>query len=254
MILEPGTKLGPYQILNSLGAGGMGEVYKACDTRLDRTVAIKVCNRQFSERFEREARAVAALNHPHICSLYDVGSNFLVMEYIEGSSLKGPLPRDRALKYATQICDALDAAHKKGIVHRDLKPANILVTNSGIKLLDFGLAKQSRGSAAVDADAETIALTQANTILGTLQYMAPEQLEGKDTDARSDIFAFGAVLYEMLTGKPAFAGQSRASIIAAILERDPPSVADVAPAALDLVLRRCLGKDRDAPVGNPPTG
>src|SRR5579871_3188170 len=211
MSLEPGTKLGPYEILKRLGAGGMGEVYKARDTRLDRTVAIKVCNRQFSERFEREARAVAALNHPHVCALYDVGSNFLVMEYIEGLPLKGPLPLDRALKYATQICDALDAADKKGIVHRDLKPANILVTNSGIKLLDFGLAKLSRGrAAAVDAATETIALTQANTILGTLQYMAPEQLEGKDADARSDIFAFGAVLYEMLTGKPAFAGQSRA--------------------------------------------
>src|SRR5262249_23250560 len=162
----------------------------------------------------------------------------LVMEYIDGAPLKGPLPLDRALQYAAQVCDALDAAHRKNIVHRDLKPANILVTKSGVKLLDFGLAK-IKASRTADGNTETIALTQANPILGTLQYMAPEQLEGKEADARSDIFAFGAVLYEMLTGKHAFEGKSQASLIAAILEREPPSVADVAPAALDRLTRRC---------------
>ena len=245
MSLESGTKLGPYEILEPLGVGGMGEVYKARDTRLNRIVAIKISSAKFSERFEREARAVAAaLNHPHICALYDVGPNYLVMEYIEGKPLKGPLPLDRALKYGTQICDALEAALKKGIVHRDLKPANVLVSRSGIKLLDFGLAKQSCDPP-VDAATETLALTKTNTILGTLQYMAPEQLEGKNADARSDIFAFGAVLYEMLTGKRAFTGQSQASLIAAILERDPPSVAGVAPPLVDCMLRRCLAKDPD---------
>jgi Tol biopolymer transport system component/predicted Ser/Thr protein kinase len=242
MILDPGARLGPYEILAPLGAGGMGEVWKARDTRLDRIVAVKVSAEQFSERFEREARVVAALNHPHICTLHDVGPNYLVMEYIEGQTLKGPLPLPLALKYAVQICDALRAAHKQGIVHRDLKPANILVTKAGVKLLDFGLAKMKQ-SHAIDGNTETIALTQAHTILGTLQYMAPEQLEGKDADGRSDIFAFGAVLYEMLTGRRAFEGKSQASLIAAILERDPPSIVDVAPAALDRLLRRCVAKD-----------
>jgi Tol biopolymer transport system component/tRNA A-37 threonylcarbamoyl transferase component Bud32 len=248
MSLDRGTKLGPHEILEPIGAGGMGEVYKARDTRLNRFVAVKISAAQFSERFEREARAVAALNHPHICTLYDVGPNYLVMEYIEGQPLLGPLPLHQVLQYAVQICDALDAAHRKGITHRDLKPANILVTRTGIKLLDFGLAKLSpdgapSGPRAVNVATETIALTQANTILGTLQYIAPEQLEGKDADARSDIFAFGAVLYEMLTGKRAFTGQSRASVIAAILERDPPSLAGAAPARLDRLLRRCLAKN-----------
>lgn len=242
MTVVVGSKLGPYEILAPIGAGGMGEVWKARDTRLNRIVAVKVCAEQFGERFEREARAVAALNHPHICTLYDVGPNYLVMEYIEGRTLKGPLPLAETLKYAAQICDALDAAHKQGIVHRDLKPANILVTRSGVKLLDFGLAKVKPNRVADDST-ETIALTQANTILGTLQYMAPEQLEGKEADARSDIFAFGCVLYEMLTGRHAFEGKSQASLIAAILERDPPSIADSAPPALDRVLGRCLAKD-----------
>src|SRR2546426_2425360 len=178
MAIAPGTCLGPYEIVSHIGAGGMGEVWKARYTRLDRTVAIKVASEKFSERFEREARAVAALNHPHICTLHDVGPNYLVMEYIEGPPLRGPLPLDQALTYAAQICDALDTAHKKGIVHRDLKPGNILVTKAGVKLLDFGLAKISPAAAA-DA-AQTAPLTQDGMVMGTLQYMSPEQLEGKD--------------------------------------------------------------------------
>src|SRR5438445_10875059 len=213
MPLTPGMRLGPYEILAPIGAGGMGEVYKARDTRLDRIVAIKVSNGQFSERFEREARAVAALNHPHICQLYDVGPNYLVIEFVEGTPLQGPLPLKEAVEYAGQILDALDAAHSKGITHRDLKPANILVTKQGIKLLDFGLAKQS-AALAKDGATLTQALTSQGQIIGTLQYMAPEQLQGKETDARSDLFAFGCVLYEMLTGKRAFAGDSAASVIA----------------------------------------
>src|SRR5262245_13418685 len=194
MPLSLGTRLGPYEIVSRIGAGGMGEVYQARDTRLNRTVAIKTSTAQFSERFEREAHAIAALNHPHICSLYDVGPDYLVMEYVDGRPLAGPMPLDRALALAGQILDALDAAHRKGIVHRDLKPANILVTGSGIKLLDFGLAKTTMDVAAGMATA-SIPLTGAGTILGTLQYMSPEQLEGREADARSDIFAFGLVLY-----------------------------------------------------------
>ena len=240
MSLATGTRLGPYEILAPVGAGGMGEVYKARDTRLDRIVAIKVAKEQFTERFEREARAVAALNHPHICQLYDVGPNYLVMELVEGAPLKGPLPLDKAIEYAGQILDALDAAHKKGITHRDLKPANILVTKQGIKLLDFGLAKQTAPLQETDV---TRALTGQGQILGTLQYMSPEQLQGKEVDARSDLFSFGCVLYELLTGKRAFGGESPASLIAAILERPAPSIAAVAPPALDRVLQRCLAKD-----------
>src|SRR5215475_14377621 len=221
----------------------MGEVWKARDTRLDRIVAIKTSSEQFSERFEREARAVAALNHPHICQLYDVGANYLVMEYIEGQPLRIPLPLDQALKYGAQICDALDAAHRKGIVHRDLKPANILVTKTGVKLLDFGLA---RIGPAVTADDDTEGgLTSKGQILGTLHYMSPEQLHGEKADSRSDIFSFGLVLYEALTGKRAFDGSSLASVIAAILEREAPSLAGVAPAILEKVVRRCLAKDPD---------
>src|SRR5262249_17157884 len=193
---------GPYEILTPAGAGGMGEVYRARDTRLDRTVAVKISAVEFSERFEREARAVAALNHPHICTLHDVGPNYLVMEYVEGAPLKGPLPVDQALRLAAQIADALDAAHRKAIVHRDLKPSNVLVTKSGVKLLDFGLAKSQLK--AVSDETLTKALTGEGTIVGTLQYMSPEQLQGKEADSRSDIFAFGLVLYEMLTGTPAF--------------------------------------------------
>jgi eukaryotic-like serine/threonine-protein kinase len=242
MRLTAGTRLGPYEILTLLGAGGMGEVYKARDTRLDRIVAVKVSKTEFSERFEREARSVAALNDSNICQLYDVGPNFLVMEYIEGTPLKGPLPLDLALKYAVHICEALDAAHKKSITHRDLKPANILVTKSGIKLLDFGLAKQSEPLQETDA---TQALTQQGAIVGTLNYMSPEQLQSKRADARSDIFSFGLVLYEMLIGKSPFEGSSPASVIAAIMERPAPSIAGVAPRAVDRVLKKCLAKDPD---------
>ena len=188
----------------------MGEVYRATDTRLQRDVAIKVSAARFSERFEREARVIASLNHPHICHLYDVGPNYLVMEFVDGAPLKGPLPVGKAIEYARQILDALDAAHRKGITHRDLKPGNILVTRQGIKLLDFGLAKQSTPLKETDA---TRALTQQGQIAGTLQYMSPEQLQGKDADARSDLFSFGCVLYEMLSGKRAFEGQSAASVI-----------------------------------------
>lgn len=242
MALAAGTRLGPYEILAPIDAGGMGEVYKARDTRLDRIVAVKVSKTEFSERFEREARAIATLNHSHICQLYDVGPNYLVMEYIEGAPLKGPLPLDQTLKYAAQICDALDAAHKKNIIHRDLKPANILVTKTGIKLLDFGLAKTGPAVKAGEGTM-TMALTGKGEMLGTSQYMSPEQINGQDAGPQSDIFSFGLVLYEMLTGKRAFDGATPASVIAAILERPTPSVGDVAPPALDRVLKRCLEKD-----------
>jgi len=245
MTLTAGTRLGPYEILAPIGAGGMGEVYKARDTRLHRTVAIKVGAEQFTERFEREARAVAALNHPHICTLYDVGPNYLVMEYIEGSPLKGPLPLDEAIRLAGQICDALDAAHRKGITHRDLKPGNILVSRTGVKLLDFGLAKIEPTAVTGDVTV-TMPFTSQGTILGTLQYMSPEQLEGKEADARSDIFAFGLVLFEMIAGKRAFEGSSQASLIAAILKEEPATLSKLQPAsplALDRVVKTCLAKD-----------
>jgi Tol biopolymer transport system component/predicted Ser/Thr protein kinase len=240
MSLSAGTRLGPYEILAPIGKGGMGEVWKARDSRLDRIVAIKVSNEKFSERFEREARAVAALNHPYICTLYDVGPNYLVMEYIEGTQLKGPLSLDKAIEYSGQILDALDAAHRKGITHRDLKPANILVTKQGIKLLDFGLAKRT---VRLGEDEPTKALTDQGQIIGTLQYMSPEQLQGKEADARSDLFAFGCVLYEMLTGNRAFEGASTASVIAAVLEREPAPL-NLAP-PLERVIRTCLAKEPD---------
>src|SRR5215510_14920438 len=245
-VLIAGSRIGPYEILAPVGAGGMGTVYKARDTRLDRMVAIKVAQEKFSERFEREARAVAALNHPHICTLYDVGPDYLVMEYIEGAPVNGPLSTEKAMRYAVQISDALDAAHRKGVTHRDLKPANILLTKAGVKILDFGLAKIDEEPAVVTGeDAATQSLTQDGAIVGTRNYASPEQLQSKKTDARSDIFSFGLVLYEMVTGKRAFAGSSAASVIAAILERPAPSIAALAPAALDRVLQRCLAKDPD---------
>ena len=249
MPLSPGTHIGPYEILAPIGAGGMGEVYRARDPRLGRDVAIKVSAQQFSERFEREAKAIAALNHPNICQVYDVGPNYIVMEYVEGEPLKGPLALDKTIDCSGQILEALDHAHRKGFTHRDLKPANLLVTKQGIKLLDFGLAKQRTTPLKENDNTLTQApskpLTRDGQILGTLQYMSPEQLQGKEADPRSDIFSFGCVLYELITGKRAFDGQSAVSVIAAILERPAPSVADVAPPALDRVLKRCLEKDPD---------
>jgi eukaryotic-like serine/threonine-protein kinase len=238
-----GTHLGPYEIVGSLGAGGMGEVYKARDTRLERTVAIKVSKEKFGERFRNEALAVASLNHSHICTLFDVGPDYLVMEYVEGKTLHGPLPVDEALRLAAQIVDALEHAHSKGIVHRDLKPSNILVTKQGVKILDFGLAKRLPTALGKKDDAT---LTAEGAILGTPAYMAPEQIEGKPADERSDIFAFGLLLYEMLTGARAFDGQSAAAVAAAILEREPTPVSALQPAipaAVERVVQTCLAKD-----------
>ena len=264
MPLAPGTQLGPYEILAPLGAGGMGEVYRARDTRLDRTVAIKILPAQFSsdpvrkQRFEREAKSISSLNHPHICMLFDIGqqngTDFLVMECVEGETLanrleKGPLALDQVLKYGTQIADALDKAHRSGIVHRDLKPANIMLTATGAKLLDFGLAKPAlppATAATLTAAASPSPVTEQGTILGTFQYMSPEQLQGIELDARSDIFSLGAVLYEMVTGRRAFAGKSQLSVATAILEKEPEPVSDVkpmTPESLDHTIRRCLAKD-----------
>src|SRR6516162_6741365 len=265
MALNPGNKLGPYEIQAPLGAGGMGEVYRARDTRLDRTVAIKVLashlasSPELKQRLEREARAISSLNHPNICHLYDIGSqdgaDFLVMEVVEGQTLAdrlrgGALPLPEIYKIGIEIADALDSAHRKGITHRDLKPGNIMLTQSGAKLLDFGLAKlrQDAGSPVSGLTTTQGDLSGQGAILGTLQYMAPEQVEGQDDqlDARTDIFAFGAVLYEMATGKKAFEGKSQASVIAKILEADPPPVSSlrpVAPPALDRVVRKCLAKE-----------
>src|SRR2546425_1924181 len=241
MALKAGTRLGAYEILSAIGAGGFGAVYKARDTRLNRTVAIKVLSEQISnntesrQRFEREAQTIAGLKHPNICVLYDVGRqdgiDFLVMEYIEGETLanrltRGPLPLDLALKVAIEIADALDKAHRQGITHRDLKPCNIMLTKTGSKLLDFGLAKLKLPSKDLQASNMPTAdgpsnLTAEGTILGTLQYMSPEQLDGIEADARSDIFAFGAVEYEMVTGRKAFEGRGQSSVIAAIMRADP---------------------------------
>jgi Tol biopolymer transport system component/predicted Ser/Thr protein kinase len=263
MSLSPGSRLGAYEIVSLLGAGGMGEVYRARDTRLDRTVAIKILPERLSadpdlrERFDREARAVASLNHPNICTLHDVGREgetaFLVMEYLDGETLeerlkKGPFPPEQALRIAIDIADALDKAHRAGIVHRDLKPGNIMLTKSGAKLLDFGLAKAA-GPAGPASGLSMLPTTPPNmtaqgAILGTFQYMAPEQLEGEEADARTDIFAFGVVLYQMLTGRPAFAGRTQASLIGAILKDEPPPIHHLP--LLDHIVRRCLAKDRDA--------
>jgi serine/threonine protein kinase len=263
--LQKGTRLGPYEIVAPIGAGGMGEVYRARDTRLNRTVAIKVlasgisAKPELRERFEREARAISSLTHPHICTLHDIGHHdgldYLVMEFLEGETLaerlsRGALPLDQLLRYAIEIVDALDKAHHQGIVHRDLKPGNVILTKSGAKLLDFGLARYrpvlDEKMSFTALPTEKRPLTAEGTILGTLQYMAPEQLEGKEADSRTDIFAFGALLYEMATGKRAFEGKSKASLIAAILEHDPPpviSLRPVVPAALDRVVRVALAKD-----------
>jgi serine/threonine protein kinase len=265
MPLQSGTKLGPYEILSQLGAGGMGEVYKATDTRLNRTVAIKVLPANLSadaerrHRFEREAQTIAALNHPNICTLHDVGRegdiDFLVMEHLEGETLaarleQGPLPLDDALKVAIAVADALDKAHGQGVTHRDLKPGNIMLTPSGAKLLDFGLAKLQQQAKASESGA-VISAAGVNTtapgmILGTMQYMAPEQLEGKEADARTDIFAFGAVLFEMVAGRKAFEGKSHAHLIAAIISARPDPISNAqprVPAALDFLVARCLEKD-----------
>jgi predicted Ser/Thr protein kinase len=246
--LEPGQSLGPYRIDSFLAAGGMGEVYRATDTRLNRQVAIKISAAKFSERFEREARVIASLNHPHICHLYDVGPNYLVMEFVDGEPLQGPFSLKETAEYAAQILDALETAHRKGIVHRDLKPANILLTKQGVKLLDFGLARQSGSLDQSDATL-TAGLTRAGQIVGTLQYMSPEQLEGKQADARSDLFSFGCILYEMLSGKRAFKGQNAATVIAVILEREPAPL-NLAP-PLARVVNTCLAKNPDDRFQNP---
>src|SRR5271169_1373618 len=276
MALILGSRLGPYEILSPLGAGGMGEVYRARDTRLDRTVAIKVLPSHLSDdpalrqRMEREAKAISALQHSNICTLYDIGSqdgtDFLVMEYLEGQTLadrlaKGALPMDQVLKIGTEIAQALEKAHQQGIIHRDLKPANIMLTKAGAKLMDFGLAKPEMAisSQAVgpftpstptmnpaSLTSAASPLTQKGSIVGTFQYMAPELLQGAEADARSDLFSFGCVLYEMITGRRAFEGKSQLSVFTAILEKDPEPITasqPLAPPMLDRVVRACLAKD-----------
>lgn len=267
MPLVPGTKLGPYEVVGPLGTGGMGEVYRARDRRLERTVAIKILPAQFSadlvrkQRFEREAKTISGLNHPGICTLHDIGSqdgvDYLVMECVEGETLarrleKGALPLEQVLKYGAQIADALDRAHRAGIVHRDLKPGNIMLTVTGAKLLDFGLAKPAAaavsGMTLTAAAIQTTSVTQEGTIVGTFQYMSPEQIEGKELDGRSDIFSLGAILYEMLTGQRAFPGKSQLSVASAILEKEPApinTIKPLTPATLDHGIRRCLAKDRE---------
>ena len=265
MRLSPGDMLGPYEIGSLIGKGGMGEVYRGTDTRLGRPVAIKVSSHEFNDRFEREARAISVLNHPNICTLHDVGPNYLVMEYIEGDTLsklieKGPLALDKALAYAIQIVDALAAAHAKGVIHRDLKPGNIIITRNGAKVLDFGLAKigaeKPSAESAADIDTVTEPITQAGAVLGTLHYMAPEQVEGKETDQRSDIFSFGAVFYEMIAGQRPFGGDTQAAVLAALMNDQPPPMSAVrggelsqrqpsVPRQLERVVRKCLEKKPD---------
>jgi serine/threonine-protein kinase len=267
MPLAAGTRFGPYEIVALVGAGGMGEVYKARDTRLDRIVAIKILPQlsaddpQRRARFEREARAISRLTHPHICTLYDVGNQdgqaFLVFEYLSGETLasrlqRGALPLDETLTIAIEISDALDTAHRAGITHRDLKPGNVMLTRAGVKLLDFGLAKSQTpdlaGASLSTLSLKSPHLTLPGSIIGTFQYMAPEQLEGREADARTDLFAFGAVVYEMLAGRAAFEATSEASLIAAILERDPPPITTIqplTPPAVDRVVKKCLVKDPD---------
>src|ERR1700736_2095041 len=254
MILEPGVRVGPYEILAPIGAGGMGEVYRARDTKLKRDVALKVLPEAFARdrermaRFQREAEVLAALNHPNIAAIYGVEERALVMELVEGETLKGPLPVETALNYARQIAEALEAAHEKGIVHRDLKPANIMVTPAGlVKVLDFGLAKAADAlSAASDAATGTVSPTRADVIIGTASYMSPEQARGAAMDTRSDIWAFGAVLFEMLAGKRAFAGDSIAEVLAAVLHGEPDwdALPQATPSRIRKLLRRCLERDR----------
>ncbi|MCZ6766198.1 MAG: serine/threonine-protein kinase, partial [bacterium] len=262
MTLQPGHRLGRYEILEAIGAGGMGEVYRARDTSLERDIAIKILPDAFSNdperlsRFEREAKAVSSLNHPHICTLHDIGNDdgirYMVMELIEGETLQSrlarkPLSFEEALEYAIQIADALACAHAAGVVHRDLKPGNVMITKSGIKLLDFGLAKVQREDSGASVDSETPTqqkdLTSQGAVLGTFRYMSPEQLEGREIDARTDIFAFGAVLYEMVTGKKAFDGASEASLIVAIMDSEPDSI--TTSKALDWIVRTAIAKEPD---------
>src|SRR5271165_4280806 len=265
MPLSHGVRLGPYEILDAIGAGGMGEVYRARDTRLERTVAIKIlpahlsCDPIRKQRFEREAKTISSLNHPHICVLHDVGSqdgiDYLVMECVEGETLskrleKGSLPLDQVLKVGREIANALDKAHRNGVVHRDLKPGNIMLTSAGAKLLDFGLAKPAAAlaSAATLTAVPTAPVTEEGTIVGTFQYMSPEQVEGKEVNGRSDIFSLGAVLYEMVTGKRAFEGKSQLSVASAILEKEPEPISAAkpfAPPALNFAVKKCLAKDPD---------
>src|SRR5271167_1769339 len=268
MALTSGTKLGPYEIQSPLGAGGMGEVYRARDTRLERIVAVKILPSHLSEdpeakqRFDREARTISSLNHPNICTLHDVGHqdgiDYVVMEYLEGQTLadrldKGALPIEQVLRYGIEICDGLEKAHRSGVVHRDLKPGNIMLTKTGTKLMDFGLAKASLASASTASGlSATLAtppgshpLTAQGSVVGTFQYMSPEQVEGKEADARSDIFALGAVLYEMVTGKRAFEGPTTASTVVAA---DPPpmsTITPLSPSALEATVKSCLAKDPD---------
>lgn len=264
LTLVAGQKLGPYEIIEPAGAGGMGEIFKARDTRLDRTVAIKVLpshlalNADTRARFERESKTISSLNHPNVCTLHDVGHesgvDFLVMEFLEGEPLderikRGRFETNKILQIGAQIAGALDAAHKKGLVHRDLKPSNVFLTKEGAKLLDFGLAKlQTDAVAGMDNDTRTTPVTGAGTIVGTLQYMSPEQLEGQEADARSDIFSFGATLYEMVTGKRAFTGDSKASLIGSIMQGKPSAISELQPTfppALDRLIMKCLQKDQE---------
>src|SRR6267154_2496707 len=264
MPLSAGVRLGPYEILDAIGAGGMGEVYRAKDTRLDRIVAIKILPAHLSsdplrkQRFEREAKTISSLNHPNICVLHDVGQqdgiDYLVMECVEGETLakrleKGALPLEQVLKYGMQIADALDKAHRSGVVHRDLKPGNIMLTPAGAKLLDFGLAKPAAplsSGVTLTAATRNSPVTEQGTIVGTFQYMSPEQVEGKELDARSDIFSLGAVLYEMLTGRRAFSGKSQLSVASAILEKEPEPISVAKPMpALDHAIKKSLAKEVD---------